>query len=180
MQPGRSTRAYARGTQQACTCRGHRPYRQSPASIAWWTAHSTAAPTSCPARAGRSIGGLRPACGVAAWTRPSQSVPCPQQLEEERPVSLVLGCASVSFRTLHDHLSPGLAHAPMPSLATPIHNHFENEKLILHRHRSAAAPLPHSLCLSIHFKVQGRRLSLGNLTGVCGRRIGLLFPPRAP
>ena len=95
--------------------------------------------------------GLGPACGVTASRRPSHSIRCPQELEKERPIGVVLGRGSASFRPLHDRHSPRRAHAPVPSFASPGHNHVENGKLVLPCHRSAAAVVSHAVGPSIHF-----------------------------
>jgi hypothetical protein len=82
--------------------------------------------------------GARPAGVIVARTveitQPGRSVRRPQQQQEECPVSPVFGGGPAAFRTLHDNLPFGRAHAPPPSPASLLQDHFKNRKLVGHCH----------------------------------------------
>ena len=84
--------------------------------------------------------GVRPARAVVTRavgiTQPGRPIRGPQQQQEECPVSLVFGSGSAAVRTLHDNLPFGRAHAPPPSPASLLQDHFKNRKLIGHCNRS--------------------------------------------
>jgi hypothetical protein len=84
--------------------------------------------------------GARPARAVVTpavgMSQPGRPIRRPQQQLEECPVSLVFGSGSAAVRTLHDNLPFGRAHAPPPSPASFLQDHFKNRKLIGHCHRS--------------------------------------------
>jgi hypothetical protein len=60
----------------------------------------------------------------------NQSIRRGQQQLEECPVSFVFGGGSAAFRTLHDDLPFGCAHAPPPSSAALLYGEFKDWKLI--------------------------------------------------
>ena len=65
-------------------------------------------------------------------TRASQSIWRSEQQQEERSIGLVFGRGPVGFGALHDAYSFGRAHAPRPSSAALLYDHFEGPKLISH------------------------------------------------
>ena len=77
-----------------------------------------------------------------------------QQKQEQCPVSLVFGGESAAFRTLHDNLPFGRAHAPPPGPASLLQDRFENRKLIGHCNRFNGSSRVPYLCLSISSQVQ--------------------------
>ena len=70
--------------------------------------------------------------GAGGITQPGRPIRRPQQQQEECPVSPVFGSGSAACRTLHDNLPFGRAHAPPPSPASLLQDHFKNRKLIGH------------------------------------------------
>ena len=59
-----------------------------------------------------------------------------EQHQEERPISLVPGSGSATFRPVHDDVPFGRAQAPPPYAAALFQERFKNRKLIRHGHRS--------------------------------------------
>ena len=84
--------------------------------------------------------GVRPARAVVTAavgiTQPGRPIRRPQQQQEECPVSLVFGSGSAPVRTLRNNLPFGRAHAPPPSPASLLQDHFKNRKLVGHCNRS--------------------------------------------
>jgi hypothetical protein len=66
----------------------------------------------------------------------NQAIRRGQQQEEERPVSFVFGSGSAAFRTLHDDIPFGCAHAPPPCSPAFLQELFKNLKLVRHRDRA--------------------------------------------
>jgi hypothetical protein len=95
-----------------------------------------------------------PAVGI---TQPGRPIRRPQQQQEECPVSLVFGSGSAPVRTLHDNLPFGRAHAPPPSPASLLQDHFKNRKLIGHCHRSIGQVEFHTCVVSSRRRVQIHR-----------------------
>jgi hypothetical protein len=109
-----------------------------------------------------SLKGSASGAGPASVTRavgiaqPGRPIRRAQQQQKERPVSLVFGSGPAAFRTLHDNLPFGRAHAPPPGPASLLQDRFENRKLIGHCHRFSTvgqAGVPY-LGLSISSQVQ--------------------------
>jgi len=84
-------------------------------------------------------GGARPARVIVTRgvgiTQPGRPIRRPQQQQEECPVSLVFGTGSAAVRALHDNLPFSRAHAPPPSPASLLQDHFKNRKLVEHCNR---------------------------------------------
>ncbi len=83
--------------------------------------------------------GARPARAIVTraveLAQPGRPIRRPQQQLEECPVSPVFGSGSAAFRTLHDNLPFGRAHAPPPGPASLLQDHFKNRKLVRHCNR---------------------------------------------
>ena len=99
------------------------------------------------------------ACTVAV-TQARRLIRSAEQHQEECPISLVFGSGSSAFRTAHNDLPFGRAHAPPPYTAALFQERFKNRKLIRHCDHSLVSLV---LCRLIWSQVQGLQRCLAKL-----------------